>query len=70
MARIDQTDPEASELETRRTFNHYDRDFVDAKPVSTAKMCTEAILWQDISVVAAAFVPETMLTLPVVCSLP
>jgi hypothetical protein len=68
-AGINHAEPEASELETRRTFHHYDWNFVDAKPVAAAKMCTEAILRDHVTVVAAAFVPGTMFTSPVVCSL-
>ena len=68
-AGINHTEPEASELETWRTFDHRDWNFVDAKPVSTAKMCTEAIFRNTVSVVAAAVVLGAMLTLPIVCTL-
>jgi hypothetical protein len=68
-ARINHAEPEASELETRRTFNHYDWNFVDPKPVPATKMRTEPILRNDVSVVAAAFVPGAMFTSPVVGSL-
>jgi hypothetical protein len=67
--RINHAKPEASELETRGTLDHYDWYVVDPKPVSTAKMRTEAIVRNAVSVVAAAFVPGAMLTLPIVCTL-
>ena len=69
-ARINHPKPEAPVLETRGTFDHNDWDFVDAKPVSTAKMGTEAIFRNAVSVIAAACVPGAMLTLPIVCTLP
>jgi hypothetical protein len=56
-------------LETRGAFDHYDRDVVDAKPVSTAEMGAEAIFRDAVSVVATTFVPGTMLTLPISCPL-
>jgi hypothetical protein len=68
-ARINHTEPEASELETWGTLDHHDWDVVDAKPVSTAKMRMEAIFWNAVSAVAAAFVPAMMLMLPVSCTL-
>jgi hypothetical protein len=63
------TEPETAELETWGAFDHYHWDVVDAKPVSTAKMRPEAIFRNAVSVVAAAFVPGSMLTLPVVGTL-
>jgi hypothetical protein len=66
---IDHAEPVAAELETRRAFDHYHWDVVDAKPVSTAKMRPEAIFRNAVSVVAAAFVPRPMLTLPIVGTL-
>jgi hypothetical protein len=66
---IDHVEPEAPELETRGTLDHHDRDVVDAKPVSTAKMGAEAIFRNAVSVVAAAFVPGAMLALPIVGTL-
>ena len=69
-AGINYIKPEAPKLETRGAFDHYDRDVVDAKPVSTAEMGAEAIFRDTVSVVAAALVPRMMLTLPVVCALP
>jgi len=42
---------------------------MDAKPVSPAKMRTEPIFRNTISVVAAAFVPGAMLTSPIACTL-
>ena len=68
-AGINHTKPEASELETRGTFDYDDGYIVDAKPVSTAKMGAEAIFRNAVSVVAAAFVPGVMLTLPIVRTL-
>ena len=65
-ARINHAKPEAPELEARGTFDHHDWDVVDAKPMSTAKMRTEAIFRNAVSVVAAPFVPGAMLTLPIV----
>jgi hypothetical protein len=62
---IDHAEPEAAELETRGAIDHHDWDVVDAKPVSTAKMRTEAIFRNTVSVVATAFVPAVMLMLPV-----
>src|SRR6266550_3047220 len=63
------TEPETADLETRGTFDHYHWDVVDAKPVSTAKMRPEAIFRNAVSVVAAAFVPGSMLMLPIVGTL-
>jgi hypothetical protein len=63
------TEPETTELETRGAFDHYHWDVVDAKPVSTTKMGPEAIFRNAVSVVAAAFVPGPMLTLPIVGTL-
>ena len=54
-AGINHAEPEASELETRRAFHHYDWNFVDSKPVATAKMRPEAIFRDDVSVVAATW---------------
>ena len=68
-ARINHAEPEAPDLETWRPFNHYDWDLVDAKPVPTAKMRTEAIFRDEVSMVAAAFVPRMMLALPIVRTL-
>jgi hypothetical protein len=68
-ARINHTEPEAPDLETRRPFDHYDWDLVDAKPVSPAKMRAEAIVRNAVSVIAAAFVPGAMLSLPIVRTL-
>jgi hypothetical protein len=64
-ARINHTEPEAPELETWGTLDYHDWDVVDAKPVSTAKMRTEAIFRNAVSAVAATFVPAMMLMLPV-----
>jgi hypothetical protein len=68
-ARINHTEPEAPDLETRRPFDHDDWDLVDAKPVPTAKMRTKAIFRDAVSMVAAAFVPGMMLALPIVRTL-
>jgi hypothetical protein len=68
-ARINHAEPQASELETRGTLDHYDGYVVDAKPMSTAKMGTETIFWDAVSVVAATFVPGAMFTLPIVGAL-
>ena len=68
-ARINHIEPEASELETRRTFDHNNRDVVDTKPVSTAKIGTETIWWNAVSMVAPAFVPGAVLVLPIVSTL-
>jgi hypothetical protein len=67
--RINHTEPEASELEAWGTLDYHDWDVVDAKPVSTAKMRTEAIVWNAVPAVAAAFVPAMMLMLPISCTL-
>jgi hypothetical protein len=68
-ARINHSKPEASELETWGTFDHHDWYVVDAKPVSPAKMSAEAIVGNSVSVIAAAFVPGAMLSLPIVRTL-
>ena len=68
-ARINHAKPEATELETGGPFDHYDWYVVDAKPVSPAKMRTEAIVRDAVSVVAATFVPRAMLTLPIMGAL-
>ena len=68
-AGINHAKPVASELETRGTLDHHDGNFVDAEPVSTAKMGAEAIFRNAVSVVAAALVPGMMLTLPIVRAL-
>ena len=68
-ARINHIEPEASELETWITFDHHDWDVVDAKPMSTAKMGTETIFGDAVSVVAAAFAPGAVFTLPIVGAL-
>jgi hypothetical protein len=68
-ARVNHSKPEASELETWGTFDHHDWCVVDAEPVSPAKMSAEAIVRNAVSVIAAAFVPGAMLTLPIVRAL-
>jgi hypothetical protein len=68
-ARINDSKPEASELETWGSFDHYDWYVVDPKPVSPPKMRAEAIIRNAISVIAAAFVPGAMLSLPIVRTL-
>jgi hypothetical protein len=68
-ARVNHSKPEASELETWGTFDHHDWNVVDAKPVSPAEMSAEAIVGNSVSVIAAAFVPGAMLTLPIVRAL-
>jgi hypothetical protein len=68
-ARINYAEPEASELEPRGTLDHYDGYVVDAKPMSTAKMGTETIFGDAVSVVAAAFAPGAVFTLPIVGAL-
>ena len=68
-AGINYIKPEAPKLETRGAFDHYDRDVVDAKPVSTAEMGTEAIFRDAVAMVATTFMPGTMLTLPISCAL-
>jgi hypothetical protein len=68
-ARINHSKPEASELETWGTFDHHDWYVVHAKPVSPAKMSAEAIVRNAVSVIAAAFVPGAMLSLPIVRTL-
>lgn len=68
-ARINHSKPEASELETWGTFDHHDGYVVDPKPVSPAKMSAEAIVRNAVSVIAAPFVPGTMLSLPIVRTL-
>ena len=67
--RINHSKPEASELETWGTFDHHDWYVVHAKPVSPAKMSAEAIVRNAVSVIAAAFVPGAMLSLPIVRTL-
>ena len=69
-AGINHAKPEAPVLETRGTVDYEDGHIVDAKPVTTAKMRTEAIVRNAVSVVATAFVPGVMLTLPIVRPLP
>jgi hypothetical protein len=68
-ARINHSKPEASELETGGTFDHHDWYVVDPKPVSPAKMRAEAIVRNAVSVIAAAFAPGAMLSLPIVRTL-
>ena len=68
-AGINYIKPEAPKLETRGAFDHYDRNVVNAKPVSTAEMGAEAVFRDAVSVVATTFVPGTMLTLPISCTL-
>jgi len=69
-AGINHAKPEASVLEARGTVDYEDGYIVDAKPVATTKMRPEAIVRNAVSVVAAAFVPGVMLTLPIVRPLP
>jgi hypothetical protein len=66
---VNHTKPEALVLKTRRTLDNYDWDVVNPKPVSAAKMSTEAIFRNAVPDVASAFVPGTMLMLPIVCAL-
>ena len=66
-AGINHTEPEAPELKTGATFDHYDGNVVNAKPVSAAKMSAEAIFRNAVSVITAALVPGAMLTAPIVC---
>jgi hypothetical protein len=68
-ARINHAKPETPELETWGTFDHHDGDVMDAEPVASAKMRPEAVFRNAVSVVATAFVPGTMLTLPIVGTL-
>jgi hypothetical protein len=68
-ARVNHTEPEAPELKTRGTLDNYNRDVVNTKPVSAAKMSTKAIFRNAVSDVASAFVPGAMLMLPIVCAL-
>ncbi len=68
-AGINHTEPQAPELKTGATFDHYDGNIVNAKPVSAAKMSTEAIFRNAVSVITAALVPGAMLKAPIVCPL-
>ena len=68
-ARINHSKPEASELETWGAFDHDDWYVVDPKPVSPAKMRAEAIVRNAVSLIAAAFVPGAMLSLPIMRTL-
>ena len=69
-ARINHAKPVAPELETRVTLNHHDWYLVDPKPMAATEMCTETIVRNAVSVVAPAFVPGVVFTLPIVCTLP
>src|SRR5689334_19422849 len=68
-AGINHTEPKATELKTRRTFDHHHGDIVDTKPVSPAEMRAEPIFRNAVPSIAAAFVPRAMLTLPIMCAL-
>lgn len=68
-ARINHIEPEASELETRRTFDHHNWDVMDAKPMSTAKISTKTIWWNAVSMVSPALVPGAVFMLPIVSTL-
>jgi hypothetical protein len=64
--RINHTEPEAAILESR--ISAYDENWsaAHAKPVSTAKMRAEAIVWNTIAPVTSAFAPTTMFMPPIV----
>src|SRR5882724_4227632 len=62
--RINHTEPEAAVLEPR--VSAYDQDWgaAHAKPVSTAKMRAEAIVWNAVASVSSTFAPAAMFMFP------
>ena len=63
---INDTEPEAAVLESGVSIHDNDRSAVDAEPVSTAKMRTEAICRNAVTVVAPTLVPIMMFMFPIV----
>jgi len=62
--RINQAEPEAPVLEPWVAIHDNDRDAVNAKPVSTAKMRAEAVFRNAVAPVTPTFAPSMMFMLP------
>jgi hypothetical protein len=66
---INDTEPEAAVLESGVSTDDQEWGAVNAKPVSTAKMRTEAVFRNAVAPVTAAFAPATMFMLPILCAM-
>ena len=66
--RIYDTEPEAPVLESGVSTHDEHWGAVNAKPVSTAKMRTEAVFRNAVAPVTPAFVPSMMFPLPILCA--
>jgi hypothetical protein len=67
--RIGETEPEAAVLESGVSVHDDNWGTANAKPVCTAKMCTEAIFRNAVTPVAATLAPTTMFMLPIACTM-
>jgi hypothetical protein len=66
--RVNEAEPKAAVLEAGIPTNNQDGKTIDAEPVITPKMPTEAVLRNAVAGVTAALPPVTVLGLPAMCA--
>ena len=67
--RINHAEPEAAVLESGVATHDQNWGAVNAKPVSAAKICTEAVLRNAVASVPTALAPSMVFMLPMLCAM-
>ena len=67
--RVNDTEPKATVLKSGISANNYQREAVDAEPVTRTKVTTETDFRNVVAVVAATLLPGAVFGLPATCAM-